>query len=121
MNDPGTAIDVVGTLLRLLSQWCEPAAANQDQRPVYDRVEVIEISVRDMFDDAFTAIGRDGAGLVEVSVRLQKVLHSLASIGDAEMQAAAEYHRQLALKRAKISLTVEEDWIAVHDAAKPTA
>lgn len=121
VNDPGTAIDVVGTLLRLLTQWSEPATANQDQQPVYDRVEVAEISVRDMFDDAFTAIGRDGAGLVEVSVRLQKALHSLASIGDAEMQAAAEYHRQLALKRAKIALTVEEDWITVRDAAKPPA
>ncbi len=86
--------------------------------PKYDRVEVPEVSVRDMFDDAFTAIARDGAGVVEVSVWLQKALHSLASIGDAEMREAAEYHGQLALKRAQIALDMVEDLTAVRDAAK---
>lgn len=82
----------------------------------YDRVEVPEVSVRDMFDDAFTAIARDGAGVVEVSVRLQKALCCLASIGDGEMREAAEYHRRLALKRAQIALDMAEDLTAVRDA-----
>ena len=119
VNDPGTAIDVVGTMLRLFTLWNEPT--EDKQTPKYERVEVPAISVREMFDDAFTAIGRDGAGLVEVSVRLQKALRSLAAIGDAEMQATAEYHRQMALKRAKIALNIEEDWIAVRDAAESAA
>ena len=117
VNDPGTAIDIVGTLVRLFSLWSEPATAGDEHAPKYDRVEVPEISVRDMFDDAFTAIARDGAGVVEVSVRLQKALHSLASIGDAEMRDAAEYHGQLALKRARIALDMAEDLAAVREAA----
>ena len=118
VNDPGTAIDILGTLVRLFALWAstEPAAA--EQVPEYDRVEVPEISVRDMFDDAFTSIARDGAGTVEVSVRLQKALHSLASVDDAEMRAAAEYHGQLALKRAKIALNVPEDLAAVRETAR---
>jgi len=118
VNDPGTAIDILGTLVRLFALWAstEPAAA--EQVPEYDRVEVPEISVRDMFDDAFTSIARDGAGTVEVSVRLQKALHSLASVDDAEMRAAAEYHGQLALKRAKIALNVPEDLAAVSETAR---
>lgn len=84
VNDPGTAIDVVGTLLRLFVLWNEPASAADDDALKFDRVEVPEIAVRDMFDDAFTAIARDGAGMVEVAIRLQKALHSLATIGDAE-------------------------------------
>ncbi|MFT5643653.1 MAG: putative membrane protein [Janthinobacterium sp.] len=117
VNDPGTAIDIVGTLLRLFSLWHEPAPAEDDVVLKFERVEVPEISVRDMFDDAFTAIARDGAGVVEVAVRLQKALHCLASIGDADMRAAAEYHARLALKRAAGALEMEEDLAAVRAAA----
>jgi uncharacterized membrane protein len=118
VNDPGTAIDVVGTMLRLFSVWHEPAPADDEPALKFDRVEVPEISVRDMFDDAFTAIARDGAGMVEVAIRLQKTLHSLASSGNPEMRAAAEYHGRLALKRAGMALDMEEDLAAVRAAAK---
>ncbi|WP_372765283.1 DUF2254 domain-containing protein [Litorivivens sp.] len=117
VNDPGTAIGVIGTLLRLLVLWGEPAVEQDEQAPSYDRVEVPEISVRDMFDDAFTAIARDGAGMVEVAVRLQKALHALALVGDPALRAAAEYHGRLALKRAKAALAMEEDYTAVRDVA----
>lgn len=118
VNDPGTAIDVVGTLLRLFVQWNEPATTGGQQAPQYDRVDVPEISLRDMFDDAFTAIARDGAGVVEVSVRLQKALRSLASLGNAQMRDAAEYHGRLALKRARVALDMAEDLTTVLNAAK---
>jgi len=119
VNDPGTAIGVIGTLLRLFTLWSEPAPAGDDETaPKYDRVEVPEVSVRDMFDDAFTAIARDGAGLVEVSVRLQKALRSLALIGDSKMREAAEYHGRLALKRAQMAMDTPEDLAAVRDVAK---
>lgn len=118
VNDPGTAIEIIGTLLRLFVLWSDPATAEDEHTPKHDRVEVPALSVRDLFDDAFTAIARDGAGVVEVSVRLQKALHSLASSGDAEMRDAAEYHRRLALKRSRIALDLEEDLAAVQDAAE---
>jgi len=118
VNDPGTAIDIIGTLLRLLVQWNEPPTAGDQQAPKYDRVEVPEISLRDMFDDAFTAISRDGAGVVEVSVRLQKTLRALASLGNTQMREAAEYHGRLALKRARLALDMEEDLTVVLNAAK---
>lgn len=120
VNDPGTAIDIVGTLVRLFSLLGEPATDDGEDAPKYDRVEVPEVSVRDMFDDAFTAIARDGAGVVEVSVRLQKALRSLASVGHAEMREAAQYHAQLALKRAQMALKLAEDLAAVRDAAQLT-
>ncbi|MDT0617916.1 DUF2254 domain-containing protein [Salinisphaera sp. P385] len=121
VNDPGTAIDVVGRLVRLFHQWCEPAAARDADSPMYERVEVPRLSVREMFDDAFTAIARDGAGQVEVSVRLQKALRSLASIGDASVRDAARHHRALALARAGSALDQPEDLAAVRDAAGDNA
>lgn len=120
VNDPGTAIDIVGTLIRLLSQWIVPLAADDQGLPKHTRVEVPTLSLRDMFDDAFTAIGRDGAPVVEVSVRLQKALLCLAEMGDAEMREAAEYHKLLALSRAEAVMKVEEDLAAVRQAGMPT-
>lgn len=117
VNDPGSAIKIIGTMVRLFALWNEPAKEEDEKDPEYDRVAVPQISMRDMFDDAFTAIARDGAGTVEVTVRLQKALHSLASIGDAETRDAARYHRDLALERARKSLDMEEDLVAVRDAA----
>lgn len=118
VNDPGTAIDIIGTLLRLFVLWNEPATLGDEEIPKYNRVEVPEISLQDMFDDAFTAIARDGAGIVEVSVRLQKTLRSLASLGNVQMRDAAEYHRRLGLKRARVALDISEDLTAVLNAAR---
>lgn len=117
INDPGTAIDIIGTLVRLFARWSETEPDDAEQAPKYDRVEVPELSVRDMFDDAFTAIARDGAGTVEVAVRLQKALQALASIGHQGLREAAEYHGQLALKRALAALAMSEDLTAVRNAA----
>jgi uncharacterized membrane protein len=109
-------------LVRLFTLWSEPV--EEQQPPKYDRVEVPELSVRDMFDDAFTAIARDGAGVVEVAVRLQKAFGSLAASGDADILQAADYHRGLALKRSRMALDLSEDMQAVEDASnyatKPT-
>lgn len=116
VNDPGTAIDIIGTLVRLFVLWSEPSDAENAQ-PDYDRVQVPSISVRDMFDDAFTAIARDGAGAVEVSVRLQKALHALASTGNSAIRDAALFHSRLALARAERALALPEDLAAVRLAA----
>jgi uncharacterized membrane protein len=117
VNDPGTAINIIGTLLRLFVLWSEPTTTDDENTPRFDRVQVPEIAIRDMFDDAFTAIARDGSGVVEVCVRLQKALHSLASTKDSAIRDAAEYHQLLALKRARLALDIEEDIKAVQDAA----
>lgn len=119
VNDPGTAINIIGTLVRLFVLWNESAKAEaaDEHIPKYDRVEVPEILVRDMFDDAFTGIARDGAGTVEVMVRLQKALQSLALIGDAPMKEAAKHHARLALERARLALNLTQDLTVVRNAA----
>ncbi|MDZ7781448.1 MAG: DUF2254 domain-containing protein [Halioglobus sp.] len=62
INDPGTAIEVLGRMGRLFYLWSQPATNQDEHWTLYERVEVPEVSVRDMFDDAFTVIARDGAG-----------------------------------------------------------
>ncbi|HEY7883851.1 MAG TPA: DUF2254 domain-containing protein, partial [Cellvibrionaceae bacterium] len=63
INDPGTAIVVIGTLVRLFSRSATIAA---DTDVLYSRISVPAIAASDMFDDAFNAIARDGASNIEV-------------------------------------------------------
>ena len=112
VNDPGTAIDVIGIQVRLLVQWnAERQLYRQRQKnkPVYDRIHMPELSVSDMFDDAFTAIARDGRGAIEVVVRLLKGLASLNALGDSDVRKASEHSARNALLRAENSLFLEEE------------
>jgi uncharacterized membrane protein len=118
VNDPGTAIDIIGTFVRLFAGWSEPLKEGDARPSECDRVEVPEISLRDMFDDAFTGVARDGAGIVEVAGRLQKAFESLTSIGDATMRDVARHHARLALARAEKALDLPEDLDVVRKLAK---
>jgi len=73
VNDPGTAIDIVGRHVRILSRW----RAREDAEVKFDRVHVPPILVQDVVEDAFRPIARDGASLAEVQIRLQKALAAL--------------------------------------------
>jgi uncharacterized membrane protein len=115
VNDPGTAITIIGSLVRLFVLWAEPA--DDSPAPKYDRVEVPVLSVRDMFDDAFTAIARDGAVTLEVMLRLQKAFKALSSLGDSAMRDAALAHSRLALARAEKKLYLPEDLALVREVA----
>jgi uncharacterized membrane protein len=117
INDPGTAIDIAGRLVRLFVLWIEPPGQDELKSICYDRVQAPEIELADMFDDAFTPIARDGAGCIEVVVRLLKVLQALASAGDDRMRELAMRHARLALARAEIALDLEEDRKLARDVA----
>lgn len=106
INDPGTAFGILASLHRLFIDWATPA---EPEPPECDRIEVPALCANDMFDDAFTAIARDGAGLVEVAVRLQRVLGELARGGDPLMRAAAERHAALAVARGEQALDFPPD------------
>ncbi|MFT5534366.1 MAG: putative membrane protein [Candidatus Paceibacteria bacterium] len=118
VNDPGTAIDIIGTLVRLFVHWS--ASRELEQTPECDRVFVPDLSVADMFDDAFTAIARDGAGFLEVQVRLQKALQTLAARDNDAMRLAARRHTRSALARAEQTITFEPDLQLIRGAAKIT-
>lgn len=116
VNDPGTAIKVLQTMVRLLDEWRQPTPPGFVEMP-WDRVEVPAVSVEKLFDDAFTGIGRDGAGMVEVAVDLQRSLAVLAASHDRALSEAAVCHRDIALERARQALTLPRDLERVREAA----
>ena len=117
VNDPGTAIGVISTLVRLFHQW---ARGTQDMKPEvqYDRIFVPCLAEQDMFDDAFTGIARDGAGAVEVAIRLQKAFDSLSALKYQPVSEAAINHSRLALARNELAMTLQQDIEAVRSAAR---
>jgi uncharacterized membrane protein len=109
VNDPGTAIDVIGRGVRIPSLWATPMDAEGETELNCRRVFAPGLQVDDLFDDFFGPIARDGAALVEVGMRLQKALALLGREDEPGCTSAAVRHAALALKRAELALTLEED------------
>jgi uncharacterized membrane protein len=118
VNDPGTAIAIIGRFVRLFALWAKPIEEDDKKSIEYDRVQVPEISLWDMFDDAFSPIARDGASTVEVAVRLQKAFESLASIGVSSLREVAIHNARLARARAENALSAPEDLKVLQKAAE---
>ena len=105
VNDPGTAIDVIGTLVRVLL----PVAQAKHALVTRPRLHVAPIAPEDLFDDAFGAIARDGAGMVEVAIKLQKALRALASVEDETFSTAARHLAEEAMERALGAMPYQGD------------
>lgn len=118
VNDPGTAIEIIGSLVRLFVRWKDVSDENENHPVEYNRVAIPVLSLNDMFDDAFNAVARDGAPTIEVAIRLQKALHTLILHGDEEMKQTAAEHAMLALKHAEQSLKLKEELDAVRALAE---
>lgn len=110
INDPGTAIEVLGRGVRVLALYADYSGYDPQRgpRPECPRVLVPPLALADLFDDLFTPIARDGAALVEVGMRLQKSLAALARLGEP-FASEARRHARLALARAEAVLDLEED------------
>jgi|SRR5690554_487499 len=110
VNDPGTAIDVIGRGMRVISAW-EVTASGQGPN-INDipcpNVWVQRIVLSELFNDFFDPIARDGAGLIEVHIRLQKALAALACKG-GPFAEQARIHSQRALALAQHKLPLSED------------
>lgn len=118
VNDPGTAIRIFGSFIRLFSIIATPRDDEDSSGVQFERILVPDLSLEEMLEDAFRAIARDGAGIVEVQVRLQKALHAISSMGHAGLAEAAKKLSRSALARAGIAIEFEPDLEPVAAAAE---
>lgn len=107
INDPGTAVEIIDALVRVFSKWSHTEEEDPDSR--CERIWVPEVPVEAMFDDAFNAIARDGAGTIEVTLRLQTALTSLASLDSEHFRETARAHGRLAMEHAEQSLSLPSE------------
>lgn len=107
MNDPGTAIDIIGTGLRVLMTLVREQQQPENIR--FPSVHVPPVAITSLFNGFFTPIARDGAAIVEVGIHLQRALTSLAAAGGSATLELARQHSQTAFLRAEKSLLIQAD------------
>ena len=99
VNDPGTAIAVLGAGVRVLTDYCD-GHSESEAKARFDRIYAPEISHAEMLEDFITPIARDGAGLLEVQARLQRGLEMIALANRELFGEPAKRLSALYLKRA---------------------
>lgn len=110
VNDPGTAIDIISRAVRILSPWRDHVSIDDEHEEIiYPHVRIAEIKLEDLFDDVFLPIARDGAGLIEIQLRLQKSLLALQQICADCFAEQVQRHSAQALQRAQQSLSLDAD------------
>ena len=109
INDPGTAIQIIGSNERLFFLWHKENGNRNETKIAYNRLEVPEISMEDFFNDAFRPIARDGADNIEVMLRLQNAFKSLATINNSDIKENAVRNSKDAYKRAEKAIPFTAD------------
>jgi len=121
INDPGTAIDVITRVGRILSSYSSEnrtdlPGANEDaggeeeaDGPDLDRLWIPPLKPHDLLNDGFGTLTRDGAQLFEVQNRLQTTLAGLMRHPDQGLRDAARDFAELALRRALQAMEFEPD------------
>jgi uncharacterized membrane protein len=80
VNDPGTGIAVLGAGVRVMGAMINEG---RDVGVGSARVTLPAIRIDDLLDDLFRPIARDGAGIVEVAIKLQRSLAEIAAMAPA--------------------------------------
>jgi uncharacterized membrane protein len=109
INDPGTAIQIIGSHERLFFLWHEAHEDSAENTVTYNRVAVPRIEMEDFFDDAFRPIARDGAANIEVMLRLQKAFRAIATIKNAAIKEQAIKNSKEAFHRAENAMQYKSD------------
>ncbi len=117
INDPGTAIEVIGSLTRLLTSWADASAETTEIR--FDRVKVPPLDAEDLMEDAFNPIIRDGSAMFEVSIRLQKAFQALHALGHPALSQAVRLYSGMASQLALEKLHSEHHRKKIREIAMP--
>lgn len=109
VNDPGTAIQIISTHIRLFSLYHESFKEKESKELIYNRIAVPKLDIADLFEDAFRPIARDGAANIEVMIKLQKAFKSISKIDYIDMHSNALQHSLESFSRAEQVMTHQAD------------
>lgn len=117
INDPGTAIVILGRQLDVITRWAQVVSERQASDVRFDRVYVPPLKAVEIVRDCFTPIARDGAGAVEVGIRLQKSMAALVRLDHPDLTQATLEMSATALELAEAALVADAHKVLVRDAA----
>ena len=107
INDPGTAIDVINRVGRVLTDYLDETETSRDE--VLEYIYVRPLHPEDLIEDAFAAIARDGGAVVEVQITLQTALKALMAHPDEGLSRAARQAAELYLRRGLSVIEFQPD------------
>lgn len=84
INDPGTAIDILGRITRVISVLDQRSEPDIKCNVRHFNIFLKPLTAIEVIEDAFRPIARDGAGVIEVGLRLQAVLGHIAMIKERD-------------------------------------
>jgi len=102
VNDPGTAIDVLGRFVRLFNDLYK----DEDPEIEHDNIFVVDVPPDAFFRVSFFPVARDGAELREVQVALLRALRTIARTHPEALGVAA---RTMAAKALGFALESQPD------------
>lgn len=114
INDPGTAIDQVGRITRVLLS----AERREEGSLEYDRLYVPGLDTAALIMDTFDPIARDGADKIEVQIAIRRALAVLTGHSDPGIASAAREVAERALDRAGRAMDFEADVARIEAAAE---
>ena len=118
INDPGTCIDIIGTVVRLFTGWSDARITQAGPAEIlYPGIHVPAVQETDMYDDVFPSIARDGAHMREIGIKLQKAFAALSLCKYEPMRTPARQHAADALARAMAAMPFEADRESVRHVA----
>ncbi|MCX7565309.1 DUF2254 domain-containing protein [Sulfitobacter sp. F26169L] len=117
VNDPGTAIDVITRIGRILSDYKDETKGEPET--LLAHLHVPPIDPADLLRDGFGAVSRNGAGTLEVQQRLQQTLAGLMRHPDSGLCRAARDMAREELARALETLSFEPDRKALIASSDP--
>ncbi|WP_297082115.1 DUF2254 domain-containing protein [uncultured Demequina sp.] len=113
-NDPGTAIEALNAIERVMSAMM---TAERDEDVEFSRVHVPAVAFADLIEDGLRPVARDGAGLVEIGRRVQRVIGHLLALASCEEAVELRSASERAERRAIAGLDDAGDQELVREAA----
>ncbi|MEP7350951.1 MAG: DUF2254 domain-containing protein [Sphingorhabdus sp.] len=111
VNDPGTAIEVLGSGMRVLLAYAD--ARDDAEQAQCRHVYAPDLDVEELFTSFFNPIARDGCRIVEVQIRLIAVLEALASRSPKLFGNAAVASTTSAVERSNSAMVAEQDKLEI--------
>ncbi len=110
VNDPGTAIDVLGRAVRLMVVWKDHEPLDDhDERICYPHIRLAALKTDELFEDVFLPIARDGAHLMEIQLLLQKSLYALARLKTSDFSVYAKKLSNFAMEYSEQHISLKRD------------
>lgn len=105
-NDPGSAVEALNAIQRVMTTMLTTEA---DGGVDFPRVHVPRVTLDDLVEDALRPVARDGAPLIEIGLRVQRVIGDLITVVDDSQAATLREASKRAERRACAGLTDEGD------------